>query len=441
MIAFDDLKLPKALLAALEEQQINTPTAIQHKAIPSILSGRDVIGIAQTGTGKTLTYLLPLIRELKYSEQRAPRALILVPTRELATQVASEIERLTSRMFTRVLAVYGGTNMNTQKKAVHEGCDILVGTPGRVYDLGMTRILRFNSIKKLVIDECDEMLNLGFRPQIERILEQLPSKRQNLLFSATITEDVKILAQKYFAHPEMIEAAPTGTPLEQIRQVAYAATNFLTKYNYLHYFFEQHRDARVFVFTRSKRYADLVFEKLNQDFPERFGVIHSNKSQNYRLRMVADFKSENLQGLVATDLVARGIDIEDVTHVINFDIPEEPEGYMHRIGRTGRKNKEGTTISLVQDDQRDLFSSIEQYMRQTVPVEDLPASVEQTTQLIPDEEAPSIHDAPTVNPEQHIIGEGEKNAAPKNEKKKVNYRPHEKVKRKKFKRKTKRNKS
>ena len=438
MIAFDNLKLPKPLLAALEEQQIHTPTAIQHKAIPSILSGRDVIGIAQTGTGKTLTYLLPLIRELKYSDQRAPRALILVPTRELATQVASEIEELTSHMFTRVLAVYGGTNMNTQKKSVHEGCDILVGTPGRVYDLGMTRILRFNSIKKLVIDECDEMLNLGFRPQIQRIIDQLPTKRQNLLFSATITEEVKLLAREYFANPEMIEAAPTGTPLEQIRQVVYAASNFLTKYNFLRYFFEQHENARAFVFTRSKRYADLVFEKLEQDFPNRFGVIHSNKSQNNRLRMVADFKNGQLQGLIATDLVARGIDIEDVSHVINFDIPEEPEGYMHRIGRTGRKTNEGTTISLIQGEQRHLFASIEKYMNQTVPVENLPDPVEQTTQLIPDEEAPSIHDAPTVSPQQHVIGEGEKNAQSKKDKKKINYRPHEKVKRKKFKRKTKR---
>jgi ATP-dependent RNA helicase RhlE len=195
---FENIKLSKQLKRALDEQGITTPTVIQKKAIPSMLAGHDVVGIAQTGTGKTISYLLPVLRDLKYSDQRPPRVLILVPTRELVVQVASEIEKLTTYMSVRTLSIYGGTNINTQKKAVYEGCDIVVATPGRLYDLAMTGLLRLKDIQKIVIDECDEMLNLGFRPQLQRIFDLLPTKRQNLMFSATITQDVDDLIATFF---------------------------------------------------------------------------------------------------------------------------------------------------------------------------------------------------------------------------------------------------
>lgn len=396
-MTFNDLKLSKFLHSALEDQNITNPTLIQQRAIPAVLSGKDVVGVAQTGTGKTLAYLLPILRDLSYSNQRFPRILILVPTRELAVQVASEIEKLTTYMSIRTIAVYGGTNINTQRKRVHEGSDIIVATPGRLYDLAMTAVLRLKDIQKLVIDECDEMLNLGFRPQLERIFDLLPDKRQNLLFSATLTEDVSKIIDQFLTNYEHVVAAPTGTPLEQIEQTAYNAPNFYTKLNFLKHLIETDASfTKIFVFVKSKSLADRIHDALEETFPEQFGVIHSNKSQNYRLRVVESVRNEEIRGIVATDLVARGIDIDYVSHVINFDIPEQPEQYMHRIGRTGRVDQKGKAITFVNEKEAIYFYGIQKYMRLEVATQDLPEEVEVSEELIPEEEEQNIHDAPTI---------------------------------------------
>ncbi|WP_107038873.1 DEAD/DEAH box helicase [Brumimicrobium mesophilum] len=436
---FQDIKLTKQLLNALNEQGITDMTPIQEKAIPKVLAGNDVIGIAQTGTGKTLAYLLPILRDLKYTDSTHPRVLILVPTRELAVQVASEVEKLTEYMSTRTIAVYGGTNINTQKKAVYEGCDIIIGTPGRLYDIAMTGLLRLKDIKKIVIDECDEMLNLGFRPQIQRIFDLLPTKRQNLMFSATITSDVDDLVETFFRKTERIIAAPSGTPLQKINQTAFEAANFNSKYNLLKHLLSEGNIDKTFIFVQSRVYADILFARIEEDFPEQFGVIHSNKSQNFRLRMVREFKDNQLKGIVATDLVSRGIDIDNVSHVINFDLTDDKEQYMHRIGRTGRAEAEGNTISFIKEEDKAMFEEIQSFMNLTIPFSELPEGVEPTTQLIPLEEVPDIHDAPTMLNPKHSFGDGEKNqASPKEEKR--NIRPIEKKLARKKQRKNKRKK-
>ncbi len=435
---FEDIKLPKQLMTALNEQNITEPTAIQEKAIPKVLAGKSVIGIAQTGTGKTLAYLLPILRDLKYSEEKMPRVVILVPTRELAIQVAEESNKLSEYLSVKTLAVYGGTNMNTQKKAVHAGCDILVGTPGRFYDLAMTGILRLKLVKKLVVDECDEMLNLGFRPQLQRIFDLLPEKRQNLLFSATLSDDVDEIVNTFFGLSEHVIAAPSGTPLENIEQTAYRAENFNTKYNLLRHIIDTNPEMRCFIFAQSKRFADILHDRLEADYPEQFGVIHSNKSQNFRMRMVQEFKSDQLKGIVATDLVSRGIDIDNVSHVINFDLPSEKEQYIHRIGRTGRAEQRGTSISFVTLEEESLFTGIQSFMDAKINSLDFPEEVSKSESKIPEEVEPDIHDAPSIINPTHIVGEGEKFQEKKKENKKENFRPRDKAKRKNFKKKRRR---
>lgn len=396
-MTFEDFNLSKPLLNALNEQEISSPTGIQEEAIPVISSGADIIGIAQTGTGKTLAYLVPILKNLKYSDQRQPRVMILVPTRELVVQVIQEIEKLTTYMSVRTLGVYGGTNINTQKQKIYEGCDILVATPGRLYDLVMTGILRLKSIQKLVIDECDEMLNLGFRPQLERILELLPTKRQNLMFSATMTEEVHALIESYFSNTQKIEISRVGKPIEGINQSFYAVPNFNTKVNFLvHLLGDKETFKKVFVFVRSKKYADAIHAEVEKYFPNEFGAVHSNKSQNYRLRMIEEFQSNQLRGIIATDVVSRGIDVDLVSHVINFDIPDLAEQYIHRIGRTGRQKEKGATISLITAGERENIERIFELMDTSFDIIDLPTEVKLNKELIADEEPISIHDAPTL---------------------------------------------
>ena len=346
---FSEFNLNTILLNALDEMGLVEATPIQEKVFPVAMSGRDVVGIAQTGTGKTISYVLPLLRNLKFSKQKHPRVLVLVPTRELVEQVAGEFQKLTEYMNVRIGAVYGGTNINTQKQLVYAGLDVLVATPGRLIDLALSGTLRLKSIQKLVIDEVDEMLNLGFRPQLERIIDLLPEKRQNLMFSATLTFDVETIIHDFFYDPIKVEVAPTGTPLDKIFQSAYEVPNFYTKVNLLLYLLDIHDDmSKVLVFVKSRAMADLLFAQMEAVFADEVGIIHSNKSQNFRFRMVEEFTAGKLRLLIATDIIARGLDISNVSHVVNFDMPEEPEAYMHRIGRTGRAEAEGSAISFVE---------------------------------------------------------------------------------------------
>ena len=372
-MTFSDLNLNGPLLDALEEQGYTNPTTIQHKVFPIVMSGRDVCGIAQTGTGKTFAYLLPLLRLWKFSKDKNPQILIMVPTRELVAQVVEEVKKLTTYMSVVAVGVYGGVNINTQWKDLQGGADVLVATPGRLYDLILNGAFKTKGIKKLVIDEMDEMLNLGFRTQIKNILDLIPQKRQNLLFSATITDEVEALMKTYFNDPERVEAAPTGTPLENIEQTYYAVPNFYTKVNLLHLLLtEDESMTKVLVFAATKKLADKLYEQLEAKFPGTAGVIHSNKEQNHRFNTVKQFHEGVYRFIIATDIVARGIDISEVTHVINFDVPDVPENYIHRIGRTGRADKKGIAITFITKSEKPLQDAIEALMKQPIPSSALP---------------------------------------------------------------------
>ncbi len=389
-MTFDELNLSQPLLDALKDLGYTRPTTIQEKGFSVIMSGKDVMGIAQTGTGKTFAYLLPCLRQWKFTKEKNPQLLILVPTRELVVQVVEEIERLTKYMDVMVLGVYGGANINTQKELVHKGVDVLVATPGRLIDLALSGVVKLKSVKKLVVDEVDEMLNLGFRPQLLRVIEFLPEKRQNLLFSATITNEVEGFIKSNFNDPLKIEAAPMGSPLENITQVGYRVPNFNTKVNLLELLLKEDAEmTKVLVFTSTKTLADLLFEKVNLIFPDKVGVIHSNKAQNNRFNSVRQFQSGVYRILIATDVVARGIDISEVTHVLNFDTPEVPENYIHRIGRTGRADKKGEARTFITEKEVAQMSAIEKLMKSKLTIAPLPQGLSISDVLI-EEEKPKI---------------------------------------------------
>jgi ATP-dependent RNA helicase RhlE len=390
MLSFEDFKLTTPLSNALQDLGFIEPTPIQKEAFSVICSGKDVVGIAQTGTGKTLAYSLPLVRNLTYSTQENPRILILVPTRELVVQVVDSLNELNVYANNRVLGVYGGTNINTQKRQIAEGIDILVATPGRLYDLALSRVLQLKSIQKVVIDEVDVMLDLGFRHQLINIFDLLPERRQNIMFSATMTIDVDALITDFFIDPERISVAISGTPLENIMQFRYDVPNYYTKVNLIRFLMEE-RDVyhRVLIFVSNKRMADRLFDSLEEVFNDECCVIHSNKTQNYRLRSIEQFREGINRILVATDVMARGLDIDDVSHVINFDTPEYPENYMHRIGRTGRAKRKGTSILLSKDNEIDSKDNIEALMQMKIETLKIPDIVEISTELI-EEERPQM---------------------------------------------------
>jgi len=377
MAGFEKFALPKSLQKAVDELGFPEPTPIQERAFPVIMSGRDVMGIAQTGTGKTMAYLLPLLKLYKFSHSDTPKILILVPTRELVVQVVEEVEKLTKYMSVRTLGVFGGVNINTQKNAVYEGVDILVGTPGRVMDLALDNVVRFDETQKLVIDEFDEMLNLGFRPQITAILAMMKPRRQNVLFSATMTDEVDDILTDYFDFPEEVSLAPSGTPLEKIKQVYFEVPNFNTKVNLLmHLLNTDESMRRVLIFVNNKRIADLLHDRIEEQFQEEFGLIHSNKSQNYRLQTVASFREGTLRGIITTDIMARGLDISDISHVVNFEMPEVPEQYIHRIGRTGRADADGNAVSFVTPKEEESKIEAELLMNKEIDKLPFPEEVE-----------------------------------------------------------------
>jgi len=364
-----------------------TPTPIQEKVFSEIMSGKDVIAISQTGTGKTFAYLLPLLAQLKYSDQRQPRILIVVPTRELVLQVAGEIEKLTTYMHVRIVGVYGGTNISTQKQLVYKGVDILVATPGRLIDIALSGELRLKTAKTLVIDEVDEMLNLGLRAQLAKILDMLPVKRQSLMFSATFSPNVEELTTTFLRKTMRVGISAQGTPLDQIIQKGYYVPNFFTKVNLLEHLLADKEFEKVLVFFGSKRLADRLHEQLELKFPGELCVIHSNKSQNSRIKAIRQFGDGTHRVLIATDIAARGLDIADITHVINFDTPEVPEDYIHRIGRTGRADKSGEAITFINEPERVFQAGIEGLMNKPIPIAPLPAGVV-VSPIYTDEEKP-----------------------------------------------------
>ncbi|UII19434.1 DEAD/DEAH box helicase [Fulvivirga ligni] len=383
---FDEFKISNQLRNAIDELGFTAATEIQEKAFPVIASGTDVVGISQTGTGKTLAYLLPLLQDLKFSKSPNPRVLILVPTRELVTQVVAAIESLTTYVTVRTLGIFGESNIRLQKEALAEGQDLIVATPGRLYDLILARAVTMKETKKLVIDEVDVMLDMGFRTQLNHLFDLLPDKRQNIMFSATMTEEVNELIHDFFHTPEQITVAVSGTPLDNITQASYKVLNFNTKINLLA---DLLRDKatynKVLVFVSSKRLADYLLQKLEESLGSGIGIIHSNKTQNHRLRTVEEFENGSIRILIATDVIARGLDFQKVSHVINMDTPKYPENYMHRIGRTGRASEKGESILLYSDPEEDAKKEIEALMNLTINELEFPEETEINHELIPEE--------------------------------------------------------
>jgi ATP-dependent RNA helicase RhlE len=387
MESFSSFKISKQLQFAIEELGYENPTPIQLKSFPVIQSGKDMVGIAQTGTGKTFAYMLPILQGLTFSNQLQPRVLVIVPTRELVIQVVEEIKKFAKFMTVRVIGVYGGVNINRQKEAVGLGTDIIVATPGRLYDLVLSRALQLKSVKKLVIDEVDVMLDLGFRFQLINIFELLPARRQNVMFSATMTADVNELIHDFFQAPSTISIAVSGTPLDNISQYCYSVPNFYTKANLLKHLLQ---DKEVFrktlVFVSNKKSADLLFEELESYFSSEVAVIHSNKTQNYRIRSIENFNEEKTRVLVTTDIMARGLDLNLISHVINFDTPAYPENYMHRIGRTGRAEQEGTSLLFSTIAEQPSKEAIEALMGIQIPIIEIPSEIEISKKLTYDEQ-------------------------------------------------------
>ncbi|MDG4945697.1 DEAD/DEAH box helicase [Weeksellaceae bacterium KMM 9713] len=415
MNTFDDFKIKKQLVNALSDLGISKPTPIQSAAYAPIKSGRDFVGIAQTGTGKTFAYLLPIIQDLSYSEQPHPRVLILVPTRELVIQTVKEIEKLTPYIHCRVEGVYGGTNMNTQKKAIAQGVDVVVGTPQRLYDLAMTNVLRLNSIKKLVIDEVDIMLDFGFRTQLRNIFSFLPQKRQNILFSATMTTYVDEMIRGFLINPLKETISISGTPLENISQSSYQAANFYTKANLLNYLLsDEEKFSKVLIFVSSKIKADRLYETL--DFQDDTSLIHARKTQSHRMHAIENFVEGKSRILIATDVISRGIDIDKIDTVISFDVPRYPENYIHRIGRTGRAEHKGNSILLFSEAEMELKTDIENLMNYQIPLNEFPAEVEVSRELTPEEEDKPKEEVSFYNDVDFIPGASFHEKAAKNKK-------------------------
>jgi len=377
MASFEDFKLNKQLQNAITEAGYTVPTEIQQKAITPILAGQDVMGIAQTGTGKTAAFVLPMLMKLKYAQGNDPRALILSPTRELAMQIEEHIRLFSTYLDLRTVVLYGGLGPKTQKEQLAKGCDIIVATPGRFLDLYLEGDINTKSLKFLVMDEADKMMDMGFIGKIHRILEVVPRKRQNLLFSATMSELVRKIAGDFLAFPTIIEVTEQATPAQTVTQALYEVPNLKTKLNLLQHLLKDDESFhRIIVFCKTKTVADNVFHFLERKYgQEQVRVIHANKGQNTRINSINAFKEGNIRILVATDVAARGLDVSNVSHVFNFDVPIVIEDYVHRIGRTGRAFNNGDAITFCNPAERYYVDKIEKLIRQRIPLQVIPEEV------------------------------------------------------------------
>jgi len=370
--AFSELKITKQFVRALQEMGISRPSEIQQKAIPPALAGQDVLGIAQTGSGKTLAFLLPLVMKLKFANGETPRALILAPSKELVVQINSELSNLIAYTDIRNTAIYGGVGKKVQVEKIESGCDILVSTPGRFLDLYSHGHIHTRQIKTLVLDEADRMMQMGFMPQLRRILEVIPVKRQNLLFSATFPKHVEVMAEEFLEFPTRVESEGIEKPVDELHQSWYPAKNFRSKLNLIEYLLQNKSLERVIIFCRTKDVAERVSRYLERKKLGTIAVLHANKGQNTRINAMESFKKGEIRVLVTTDVTSRGIDVHGVSHVINFELPKVPEDYLHRIGRTARMHQVGEAIALVGDHEKHLLRKIESFIDSEINSSDWP---------------------------------------------------------------------
>jgi len=373
--SFEEFKLNKQLLNAIADAGYKEPTPIQLQAIPRILAGHDVMGIAQTGTGKTAAYVLPLLMKVKYAQGMHPRALILAPTRELAMQIDENVQQLSTYTDLRHVCLFGGIGPKGQIEAVEKGADIIIATPGRLLDLYFREVLVLKEIKTLVLDEADKMMDMGFMPQIRNILEIIPVKRQNLLFSATMAPKVVKLSEEFLEFPEVVEITPQATAVETVTQQLYQVPNLKTKINLLMLLLQNPKWNKVIVFVKTKVTADNIFKFLDRKLTDEIRVIHANKGQNSRINAIEAFKQDKVRILVTTDVTARGIDISEVSHVVNFDVPLVYEDYVHRIGRTGRAFRTGEALTFANEAEMYHIRKIQEIIREKIPESPLPSEL------------------------------------------------------------------
>ncbi len=375
--SFEDFKLNRQILNAVADAGYTLPTPVQQKAIAPILSGQDIMGVAQTGTGKTAAFVLPILMKLKYAQGLDARALILAPTRELAMQIEENIKIFAKYTDLRTVVIFGGLGPKTQIEQIKKGVDIIVATPGRFLDLYLAGHISTQHIKFMVMDEADKMMDMGFIGSIHRILEVVPRKRQNLLFSATMSELVHKISGDFLKFPTIIEVAPQATTADTVSQVLYYVPNLKTKLNLLQHLLKNDEAFyRLIIFCRTKTVADNIYKFLERRYgAEQVRVIHANKGQNTRINSINAFKEGNVRILVATDVAARGLDVVNVSHVINFDVPVVIEDYVHRIGRTGRALLSGDAITFATEAEKYYVRKIEKLIRQFIPVAEIPEGV------------------------------------------------------------------
>ncbi|MGB0195968.1 MAG: DEAD/DEAH box helicase [Flavobacteriales bacterium] len=357
---FDDLKLTRQFLNAIEDAGYENATPIQQKAIPPLRAGQDVIGIAQTGTGKTAAFLLPLLQTLKYAQGEAPRGLVLAPTKELVVQIHREALKFAAYTDLRIVAFYGGVGPKKQIEEIADGVDLIVSTPGRFLEIYSRGHVETKKLKHIVLDEADRMMDMGFMPQIRQIQEVIPTKRQNILFSATFPPRVERLAEEFLLWPTRIEVTPESTPVSTVTQYKLSLPNLRTKIAFIEWYVrEQLGDDRLLIFTRRKEEAENLFKFLDRSFDKGVRAVHSNKGQNARINAMQDFRTGAVQILIATDVASRGIDVPETQWVINASVPRDPHDYIHRIGRTGRAFREGSALTLVDPAEKFALERIE----------------------------------------------------------------------------------
>ncbi|MDZ4750428.1 MAG: DEAD/DEAH box helicase [Flavobacteriales bacterium] len=377
MSGFEQLKLTRQFLNAVEEVGYLQPTEIQMRAIPPIMAGQDVIGIAQTGTGKTAAYLLPLLQMMKF-HQHDPRVLVLAPSKELVLQINEVFSELAKFTDLKSVGLYGGIGPKAQIELVQEGVDLIIATPGRFMELYKRGIISIKKVKHLVLDECDRMMDMGFMPQLRQVQEVIPQKKQNLLFSATFPDKVERLSNEFLLWPTRIEITPPATTAKTVEQFVYQAPNFNVKANLLIHLLQDEKMNRVMVFVRTKDDATRLFNVLEKNVTGKKRLMHSNKGQNARINAVTDFKEGDIRILVSTDVTSRGMDITDVSHVINFNVPHKHDDYVHRVGRTGRAEKDGMAITFCDISEEYHISKIEKLIRKPINRLELPTEIVDT---------------------------------------------------------------